>query len=759
MSRRLKAARGDLLGVGLVLVAAALYLSPAIKDGFSFGPFDLGELLTIGHSVPLTIHDRLNGDLITQMVPWNVLSWRAVHHGQLPLWNTYSLLGTPLMFNFESAVASLPDLVGYLFPLSSSFFAAVTVKLVLAGTGTYLFCRVLGARPVPAAFGGITFMLSGAFVNWLGWPLSDVVAWTGFLCAFSMLAYRRRAARYVVLLAVSAAFCCYGGFPEAYVLLALTLGAGAAVLAVAKWAMGERLSAGGIARVVGGGAAGLGLAAPLLLPGAQLLAGSQRSAVGAHVVTQPASYLDGLISQGYLGLPLHGSVWFGGSDYFESVVYVGLIALVLAAVGVVACWRRPVVLAVVAVGASSLLLGYHLGGLDVGAFLLNRVGLGDVEITRVRIVAGFAAAVLAALGLDRLLARPTPAVRATFALASAVGALCVLGLVVGSVSQHLSAVDGAERLRSLLWPVATAVGLLVAAAAVLVVGRRNRPWRPRWRRGLAVGLVGAQGAFLVFAGVGVNSYDSAFTVVNPSLQLLRATVGTGLLGLDGAVVGTPRVWDLLGIYPNLNAAFSLAEFAGHDPALPAGYFSAFASPPSFRSSRSSVLVPDIDSVAEARAYGISYLLVARARPLPTGSVPVVKLAGQWLVRVPGSARFSFAPGSGATVSSWSQPSNRSFRLQVRAPRAARLLLAVTDVPGWHVSADGRPLAVARANGVMMAVEVPAGTRLVTMSYLPERFVDGVAVALVSLVALVGYAVLTWRRRPPGRHARRSGAAD
>ena len=358
--------RGDVLGVAAVLVAAAVYLSPALKDGLHFGPYDLGQLLSVGHVVPLTIHNRLNGDLITQMIPWNTLNWRLVHAGQLPLWNGYSLLGTPQMFNFESATLSLPNLVGYAFPLGESFLAAVAGKLVIAGVGTYCYCRVLGTRPAAAAFGAITFMLSGAFVNWLGWPLSDVVAWTGFICAFATLAYRDARPRYVVLLAVSIAFCCYGGFPEAYVLVGLSVGALLAVTALSMLAARRRWSPGGIVRLVAAGAAGICLAAPLLLPGAQLLAGSVRSGLSAHDRSAPASLLSNAIAQGFYGLPLHGSVWFGRLDYYESVAYVGLAAIVLAVVGLAVGWRRPAVAGVAALGLVALVLSYHVGSFDPG---------------------------------------------------------------------------------------------------------------------------------------------------------------------------------------------------------------------------------------------------------------------------------------------------------------------------------------------------------------------------------------------------------
>jgi len=66
----------------------------------------------------------------------------------------------------------------------------VFVKFVIAGTGAYAFARVIALRIPAALFAGVTFMFSGAFANWVTWPLSDVVAWTGWIAALAILSYR-----------------------------------------------------------------------------------------------------------------------------------------------------------------------------------------------------------------------------------------------------------------------------------------------------------------------------------------------------------------------------------------------------------------------------------------------------------------------------------------------------------------------------------------------------------------------------------------
>src|SRR5580658_536734 len=104
-SRRLHCWRGDLLGLAWILCFALLFVSPALKDGPSFAPADLGTTLSslTAGAVPLSSdclfvgpppapnpkcsHNNINGDQITQSVPWANENWTLVHDGELPLWN------------------------------------------------------------------------------------------------------------------------------------------------------------------------------------------------------------------------------------------------------------------------------------------------------------------------------------------------------------------------------------------------------------------------------------------------------------------------------------------------------------------------------------------------------------------------------------------------------------------------------------------------------------------------------------------------
>jgi hypothetical protein len=765
--------------VASVVAMALAYLAPALKDGLAFGPYDAaadGTIGNLGTVRQLPLYNRLNGDVVNQAIPWNTLDWRLVHAGQLPLWNPYNVLGLPQLFNFESGAFSLPALAGYAVPLRLAFTVTVLVKLLVAGLGTYLLCRQLAVHPLPAAAGAVSFMLSGGFASWLGWSLSGVVAFAPLVCAFMLLAYRERRPRYVVLLALSVMFAYYGGFPEMYALLAgalvgLSAGAAATLLVTRR-----RVSLQGGARVLGGLALGSGLACPLLLPGAQILRLSTHAATHGIPAGTGISRLSLLVSAGYYGLPVRGSVTFPHVNFYETVTYVGIVAIAAAVVGLVLARRQAAVVGLGLLTLVSLVASYRIGDAKWVGELFAAVGLHSVHPSRVRLVAALGICCLAAVGLDRLCYQPGRATRRAWLAASVLAAGLVGALCWSSAAEHLRGREATERFHALIWPVGLAAALLVSALAVILAGRASAgaavpgAMPARWRLPLGLGLSGLQGAFVLFAGVGLNSWSHTGVREYPAAVELRHVVGRGIVAFDGPPGLPPTEWPQLGFYPNLNMLYQVTEFAGHDPVLPAAYARTWPVPPARgtgapRRPRLSALdMPEITSAAEARRYGISYLLVPPGRPLPPGTSLLATVGGEQVARVEGASRFSFAGAGGARVLSWSEPSDHRWVVHVDAPSALRsrreLVLAITRLPGFSVTAGGRTLRVRPYGRFEMAVTVPKGASTVRVTYWPGTFTAGLVVAAASLALLVAWSVLApvlGGRRRAAAHRRRAPA--
>ncbi|MGO9560693.1 MAG: YfhO family protein [Acidimicrobiales bacterium] len=761
----------DLAGLGSVFAMAFAYLSPALKDGARFGSFDFViPLTTLGRGAysgkPF---NHVNSDVVSQMNAWNLFDWTQIHAGHFPLWNDLSLLGVPQFLNFESAVLSLPDLVSYAVPLSYAFFVAVIVKLLIAGIGAYVLARVLGLRPLGASFAGISFMLSGAFANWLTWPLTDVVAWLGWITAFAVLAYRRPDRfRYLVGLAVSVAFCLYGGFPEANVFVALAVAVLAVVFAAASTVVGHRhrrsrggagtraFALGGLSRVAGGGIVGVLLALPLWWPGLQILQLAHRRTEGGFPGL-PAKSMSLLLAQGYYGLPTRANT-FGlkGWNYYESASYVGVIMVVLAVVAVVKWWYHPTVLALAALCVVALAVAYQLPSFHPIQHFLNHVS-GQVQWERFRTILGLPLGLLAGLGLETVIRRWRS--RATFG-AFAVATVLVAAVVAVLASRRApTAALVSVRDRSLIWPVGL-VGLCAVCAiawAVLLVlaarggARAHGTGRAVLPALVAGGLWAGSAGFLLFAGVGINAYSHTLYPVTPAIAALQRYVGSDLVGLDDRNATNAQQFSPVGFYPEVNLGYGIAEFAGHDPVLPQSYFSTLV--PGTGAGGPGYFEPDVDTASLARAYGTPYVLALPGlRPIP-GSTFVADIAGEQLYFVPGAARFTLS--GGGRVSQVRHPSATEYDMETRtAGRSSgeTLTVRVTAVPGWHASIDGHAAQLHKFDGVMWSLAVPAGTHDVRIWYWPDRLSEGLAAAGLGAVALGAWgAIACWsrrRRRPP-----------
>ena len=219
-------------------------------------------------------------DQLDALVPWTTQVWTQVHHGTVPLWNPYSALGLPLAFNWQAAPFSLPTLVGYVFPVHLAFTVQIVVTLLTAGTGVYVFARALGLSVLACTFAAIAFELSGPFMGWLGQPVAAVMSWAGWLFFAALLVIRGvRRTRAVALFAVILALAIYAGQPETLVqlLLALLIYLVVAVTLQSRWAHGETLSLRSITDLGVAGVIGVGMSAPLVLPGVQLALHSLQS--------------------------------------------------------------------------------------------------------------------------------------------------------------------------------------------------------------------------------------------------------------------------------------------------------------------------------------------------------------------------------------------------------------------------------------------------------------------------------------------------
>jgi hypothetical protein len=754
-------------GVLAVLWVAAvglIHLLPALVQGPALGTTDILGVFGLGAVPGGQVYNGLAADQIRAFEPWAWLSWSQVHHGVFPLWNPYSGLGLPLLHNFQSAAASLPMLIGYLTPQRYAYTTAVVSVMLIGGLGVLWFCRRLGLRILPSAFAATAFMLSGSFSGWLGWPMAGTTCWLGWAagCVIMLIGGPRRIP-YVAGLALILAFMAYAGHPEILLIAVLCL-ATVAVVMLAHMAIRAGHLRSCFKPVIAlslSGIAAFGLASPLLLPGIEVVRRSTRGTASAFPL--PANASADLLLAGYHGYPIRGSNYFGPSNYYETAAYVGIVALVLACVALVHCWRKPVVLSLGAVATLCAALSYsvHLSR------LLERIPLVQtIQWTRALMVLDFTLAVLAGIGLQVLLDRyDQRATRIAWWGSTLSLSLVVALLWFNHLRAHRSSVDAQIQATSFRWAVAQ-IGVLILIGVVVSLTRRHRSQSAlSLRFPLAIGAVlfGTETAFLLTATPSLWASAGASFPVTSAVARLKTVVGEARIGFESC----PSVLDMppLGVLSESNDAYGLSEISVFDPILPTSYFRSYYSAlgqPAVIAGKGG-FCPSLTTASLARHFGVSFVLASSGSTRPSGTVFRETIGGEDLYEVPGAGVITVEPDTlspdspEATVAAVSTNTNDPASLKsvvdVAIPSIA--YFHITNYSGWSATVDGRRLPLSTWGETMLKASIPPGRHVIVIRYRPSSFTVGLILAGATAIALaVALLFPLWRRQvhPPARSA-------
>lgn len=770
----------DVAGLAWIVAAAVAVMLPALVHGVYLGDFDWLAANGLPHQNGVTLP---NSDRILQMIPWTTLAWTQVHAGHLPLWNPYNALGTPLAFNWQSSTFSLPAALGYLVPMRLAYTVQVLVTLVVAGSGGYFLCRVLRLAPLACVLAGTVFELSGSFMGWLGWPVASVASWSGWIFAATILVVRgNHRVGSITLFSITLALAVYAGQPDTLVLLLILLVLFAIVLLVqqVKTASlrGLRVLTRPCVDLGFASLAGLAISAPLLLPGLQLMSKSIRSGGGGALGSQAALALKTLQPLIFPGLGQAPPFWI---HLYLGVVAASLAVVALASVvlGYLRRCRRPEVVALVAVAIGAGLLTFA----EPVVSAMNHVpGLEAVRFPRILVFWEFSIAMLAGAGLDVLVRFSD---RRRVLLVSG-AAFLVAGLVL-AVSVAVGPSDTVYARGQIVWAVAGVLLGLGLVAALAFVRRHNRRSEEvgnavpaaqggapgsSWITGIArkpgllagAALLAFESVFLVTMGGPIWPSSAHPVTVTAAERELQRTVGSSLVGS-----GLPSC-AALGFTPNTNILFDVHEMKAYDPMLPRSYFQEW-----FASTGQVAGLPYVSSYcpgfktsAEARTYGVSFVLEPHGSAGPTGASFVREIGGEDVYRIPGSAMATVtparssgrrsadtAPESAATVS-WVRPNSLQIVSVADTPQILRIRL--TNVPGWHASIDGRSLPLEAFDRIMLQAHLPAGRHVVELTYWPRTFSLGIVLAALGCASLVVLLIVALAKRRRAAAPRDTGPA-
>ena len=220
----------------------------------------------------------------------------------------------------------------------------------------------------------------------------------------------------------------------------------------------------------------------------------------------------------------------------------------------------------------------------------------------------------------------------------------------------------------------------------------------------------------------------------------------------------PALWDLFAVEYIVTAMpiDTIAAALGMPPAIPAGFHKVMGPVPFPEPSRLTktpeAYLYQRDSAARWVRVVPEAVKAPEAAIVPTVTDPRFPLnsfvlypdtVGVQAVQPGGTAP---APATvKASLAKW-QPGAMTVKLDGSDARTTYLLVAENWYPDWQATVDGKPAKTMRADGALLSVALPPGTREVTFTYDVPEYHTGKMITLLSLLGVLGLLGAGWMQR-------------
>jgi len=712
-------------------------------------------------------NSQLN-DLTLQIVPWAHQvreSWKSF---EAPLWNHLSASGYPLLGSGQSSALSPLRLIALPLELGHAMTAEAAMKILIALTFTFLFCRRRGYSEIASTIGAIAFGFSTFIVVWLHFPLiTSACLLPAVLYALDLLIERRTYPRFVFG-ALVWTLMLFGGHPETashtfFIAVMYVLW----VVIVERHREPIKLTGTLVVALI---VAGL-LAAPLLAPFAEGLKRSKRyHELKANPPGAEAPYSDWpsaivLLQPHFFGQVPAEKSW--GPTDAESMTgfagYLGVAAwfIVLANVIATRAWRSRemffVLMTLIVVG---VILAWP--GFSEGFHLAFRLAAN----ARLRLLLVLLLAIQTAAAVDLLQRGRTRVVLIGIAAASALLLYAFATWHFDSAFEHDSAV----------------LAMLPSIVVLLIcVGQALLPVRPDRSVWPTLPLLIAITAELWQVGRGWNP-------VVPKEQMYPETPILKRLAELKAVQPKNRPFRIVGtgpmFFPNASAIFGFEDIRAHDPMANGNYLGVLRvvaeyDPSDYFAKWNDVNTRLVDYLnvkyiltaprAELDPYRYALIYDGRdgrifenadvlPRFYPVRNVFLEFQRTRFAQQIKGfdaywsSALFDElpvendqmrtdllsprAPNAPMATTEILEASPTDYRIHVKAPRYTIIVSSIPFWPGWKVLRSGTKIAPLRVNGAFLGFAVPPGEVDVRVFYQPLSYRLGWIIAGLTVIALV-----------------------
>jgi hypothetical protein len=735
--------------------------------------------------------------------------------GRVPLWDPYRQAGAPMLAEPQIGVL-YPLRILFLSPFSPSLELSLFIlgHLSLAALFTFILARSLQMSQPAATLAGLLFGFGGFLMAQVSnLNIMTAAVWLPFILYAVMQAIQRRSWLGALLAGIPLTLQILTAHSQiVFYTLLIILGYGLYRLN-ADFFFGPNCMKGKVGYALQTGllvaatiSSGLLLAAPQLLPSAELLQFTLRSqSRGLELLTEnslhPLMWFNLLLPSAFG----NNVIGFKGGDPFQEVfIYIGLLPLFLAVVSLTGHRNepetRPYRLFFLLLLASAVLLAMG-GSTPLYQYVIQYLPGFDLFRIPARWLMGvsLALAVLAGFGLDNLVENDLP--RRTLIIFLLIGLTLALGLILIWVfradlltwSDNLNepyrklstaflnkgfTPDPIYQQRLLLrWAFGLNTPAFLLIANLIAAGGLLTLWMTRHLTNKAF-------ASLTIMAVTIDLLLAGGTTINPVRPEQRWQQLSRGAKYVLEHVGEARVLPL-GVSGEDAAVSNLGQY------FPSLYrvlsASGYASP--LKLARYETFLDAADPVQAIQVLGVRYLLsrgrmgadVAATYPLVYGDddsvvyenknpLPRTFVVHQAIqvdsptealayfqsreidprqtvileaeTTVPPLAAGDLAAATSAATIIKQNP--QLIEIETKLAAAGYLVLLDTFYPGWVATLDGQPTSIYRADYLGRAIFIPAGEHLVRFEYKPQSFQWGLWLALLMVLILIVTAITSWK---------------
>lgn len=714
-------------------------------------------------------------DIVMQIVPWAHQAREALRSFRLPLWNALTGAGYPLLANGQSSAFSPIRILALPLRLEYAFTAEAAMKMLIAMTFTYLFTRRRRWSELACVIASVSFAFCTFLQTWLHFPLVTVGCFipAAFLSIDLMFEEPPAGGAPFFFIAVWTTMF-LGGHPETVSHVAFLGALYVAWITFVEQPRKWRESRRAIAGIALAGTLSLCLAAPFLAPFLEAVRRSQRyqelqehpNAIG-YYSDFPSEVI--LFQPHFYGHVPYEKAW--GPAVAESITgFAGVLglaawfAVVLRAIARRRFRERDLFFAIAAVIVLGIILAWPV--VSSGFHLIFKLAAN----ARLRLLLCWCLAILAGAGVDAAQReRSWPL-------------LAGCGVVAWACWWLMTHMEFPSDFSKDTAMIAIIPSLGVVAAALLFA------LPLRWRSVAAMVVLTVVIAELWSASEGWNpvlrletSYPK--TPLIAKLQELRATDGPArpyrFVGLGAA------------LFPNAHALFGLEDVRSHDPMALGNYLGFLRVMTNYNTSdyfpkwtdvSTRVLdylnvkyvvsdpryeMPDQERyrqlydgkdgrIFENRAvlprfFAARNVILDFHKASFAGKLArhddwqntALVLGGIKLIGGDRERQDLLAPrpdGSPLAHVMLLDSTDTDFRMRVHAPRYSMIVSSIPFYPGWRVTHNGRSLTPVQVNGTFFGFVVPPGNGDVRVHYFPTSFYGGLALSLLTMMALAAIAI-------------------